>query len=145
MRVSGTKNIATTFLAVLSCLSTACTTMRPITADTSGEQIRLALRPGDTVHVLTRSGASHSFEVTAVGATSLAGKTVKIMGVGSPEAWGAQIDIPYADIAQIDVRRVQGLKTTGVIAAVVLGAVVGIAAAQASHPNVHISSSAVSR
>ena len=127
-----TKSIATTFLAILICLSTACTTMRPITADASGEQVRLELKTGDTVHVLTKSGANHSFQVTAIGATSLAGNAVKMSGGGS-DAVGTLIDMPYADIAQIDVRRVAGLKTTGVIAAAVLAATVAIATGGGSH------------
>ena len=126
------KSIATTSLAVVICLSTACTTMRPITADASGEKVRLELKTGDTVHVLTKSGASHSFQVTAIGATSLVGDAVKMSGGGS-DAVGARIDMPYADIAQIDVRRVDGLKTTGVVAAAVLAAAVAIATGGGSH------------
>jgi hypothetical protein len=41
--------------------------------------------------------------------------------------------MPYAAIAQIDVRPVAGLKTTGVVAAVLLGAAVAIATAGGSH------------
>lgn len=111
MRAHRTKSNAAALLAVVACLVTACTTMRPITADPSGEKIRLALKPGDTVHVLTKSGANHSFDVTDLGATSLVGKTVRMFGVGSPDQWGNQIDIPYADIAQIEVRRVNALGT----------------------------------
>jgi hypothetical protein len=130
MRATGTKSIAHALLALLICLSAACTTMRPITADESGEKIRQALKPGDTVHVLTKTGVSRSFEVTAIGETSLAGKTVRMMGVGSSDTWGAPIDMPYADIAQIEVRRVQALKTIGIVAVVVL-ADVAIASSRA--------------
>ena len=126
MRASGTRTIATTLLTVLACLSTACTTMRPIMADASGEKIRATLKPGDTVHVLTKSGASRSFEVTEVGATSLAGKTVRMFGVGSSDGWGSLIEMPYADIAQIEVRRVEGLKTTILVAVLVIAADVAI-------------------
>jgi hypothetical protein len=127
MSVSGTRSTATAFLAVLTCLSTACTTMRPITTDASGEQVRLELKPGDTVHVLTKNGASHSFRVTAIGATSVVGSAVRILGVSSPDPWGAPIEVPYADLAQIEVRRGEGLATVGVVAAAVV-AVVAISA-----------------
>lgn len=126
MRANGTRTIATTLLTVLVCLSTACSTMRPIMADASGEKIRETLKPGDTVHVLTKGGANRSFEVNEVGATSLAGKTVKMSGVGSPDGWGVLIEIPYADIAQIEVRRVQGLKTTILVAVLVIAADVAL-------------------
>ena len=123
MRTSA-KSIGTTFLVVLVCLSTACTTMRPVAADESGEQIRQALKPGDTVHVLTKAGVNRSFEVTAVGETSLVGKTVRMIGVGSSDTWGAPIEMPYTDIAQIDVRRVQVLKTIAAIAVVVVTVII---------------------
>jgi hypothetical protein len=131
MRASDRKPISTTFLAGLICLSTACTTMRSITVDTAGEQVRAQLKPGDTVRVLTKSGASHTFEITAVGATSLDGKAVKIVGVSSSEPWGAPVEVLYADIAQIEVRRVQVLVTAGIIAAVI-AVFVGVSAARHS-------------
>lgn len=126
MRADRTRSIAAPLLAVLVCLSTGCTTMRPIVADTSGDKVREALKPGDTVHVLTKSGASRSFEITEVGATSLVGTTVKMLGVGSSDKWGLPIEMPYADIAQIEVRRVQGLKTAFWVALGVIAADVAI-------------------
>jgi hypothetical protein len=119
------------FLVGLICLSTACTTMRPITADTAGEQVRAQLKPGDAVRVITKNGASHTFEITAVGATSLSGKAVTIVGLSSSEPWGAPIEVPYADIAQIEVRRVQVLVTAGIIAALAV-VFVGVRAARNS-------------
>jgi hypothetical protein len=139
MQSTGTTSIATPLLAVLVCLSTACTTSSPITADTSGERIRLALKPGDKVHVLTKSGVNHSFEVTQIGANSLVGKTVRMWGVRSSDAWGTQIEMPYADIAQIEVRRVAALKTIGLVAAIVLAADVAIASSGGSHARCCIS------
>jgi hypothetical protein len=126
------KSIATAIVSVLVCLSTACTTMRPVAMDASGEPVRRELKVGDTVRVLTKAGASHSFQVSAVGYSSLAGNAVKLSGGGS-DAVGTQIDIRYLDIAQIEVQRVSGLKTTSVIAAVVLGAWLGIATGGGSH------------
>jgi hypothetical protein len=129
---STTKNLARTMVSILVCLSTACTTMRPVVMDASGEQVRREVAVGDTVRVLTKAGASHSFQVTAVGDSSLAGNTVKLSGGGS-DAVGTQIDVRYLDIAQLEVQRMSGLKTTSVIAAVVLGAWLGIATGGGSH------------
>ncbi|HYM43202.1 MAG TPA: hypothetical protein VET46_10605 [Steroidobacteraceae bacterium] len=112
--------------------------MRPIAAGTSGEKIRDALKPADTVHVLTKSGASRSFEVTEVGATSLSGKTVKMFGVGSSDGWGTPIEIPYTDVAQIEVRRVEGLKTA--ILTVVLAVAADVAISSASAGQARITS-----
>jgi 4-hydroxybenzoate polyprenyltransferase len=93
VRATGTKSIATTFLA-------------------------------------RKAGESRSFQVTAIGATSLVGNAVKVPGGGS-DAVGARIDMPYAVIAQIEVRRDDGLKNLGLIAAV-LAAGVAIASGHLS-------------
>lgn len=129
---STTSSIATTIVAVLVCLSTACTTVLPVAADVGGEQVRRQVKEGDTVRVRTRAGVSHSFQVTAVGESSLSGNAVKLSGGGS-DAVGARIDVPYLEIAQIEVRRLSGLKTTGVIAAVVLGVLIGTVTGWGSH------------
>jgi hypothetical protein len=94
-------SVATAIVVVLVCLSTACTSMLPVAADAAGEHVRLKVKVGDTVRVLTKAGASHSFRVTAVGESSLAGQAVKLSGGGS-DAVGARIDVVYLDIAQIE-------------------------------------------
>jgi hypothetical protein len=96
--------------------------MHPIAADASGEKVRQEIRPGDTVHVVTKSGANHSLDVTEVRAGSLVGKTVRMLGVGSTDTWGSPIEIPYADIAQIEVRRVLGIKTAILVGVLLVGA-----------------------
>ena len=132
MRKSTTSSIATTIVAVLVCVSTACTTVLPVAADVAGEQVRRQVKEGDTVRVRTKAGVSHSFQVTAVGESSLSGNAVKLSGGGS-DAVGARIDMPYLDIAQIEVLRPSSLKTTGVIAAVVLGVLIGTVTGWGSH------------
>jgi hypothetical protein len=132
VRKSTTNSIVTTIVSVLVCVSTACTTMRPVATDAAGDQIRREVKVGDTVRVLTKTGASHSFQVTAVGESSLAGNAVRMWGGGS-DVVAARIDVAFLDIAQIEVQRVSGLKTTSVIAAVVLGALIGIASGGGSH------------
>lgn len=132
MRKSAKNGMATTIVALLVCLSTACTTMLPVAADAAGEQLRREVKVGDTVRVLTKAGARRSFQVTAVGESSLSGNAVSLSGGGS-DAVGARIDVAYLDIAQVEVRRVSGLKTTGVIAAVVLGGLVGTATGWGNH------------
>lgn len=125
-------SITTTMVCVLVCFSTACTTMRPVSADGAGEQVRREVKVGDTVRVLTKAGASHSFQITAVDESSLAGNAVRLSGGGS-DAVGARIDVRYQDIAQIEVQRVSGLKTASVIAAVVLVAFVAIVTGGGRH------------
>jgi hypothetical protein len=106
--------------------------MLPVAADAAGEHVRRKVKVGDTVRVLTKAGPNHSFQVTAVGESSLAGNAVKLSGGGS-DAVGARIDVAYVDIEQIEVRRVSGLETTGVIAAVALVVLVGTATGWGSH------------
>ena len=126
-----TKKTLTTCLVVLVCLSTACTTMRPIAADATGDSIRREIKPGDTVRVVTKGGPVHTFQITVVGPTSLGGNAVKTWS-GHPDPVGSRIDLPYSEIAELDVKRTSGLKTAGLIAAAVL-VVVAIASGGGSH------------
>ena len=118
-------------LIVLIGVSTACSTMRPVAADAAGDSIRREVKAGDRVRVVTKAGATHTFKVTAVGATSLGGNAVDTWERGT-DAVGSQIDVPYADVAELDVKRTSGLKTAGLVAAVVL-VVVAIASGGGSH------------
>ena len=118
-------------LILLVGLSAACTTMRPVAADAAGDSIRREVKPGDTVRVVTKAGATHTFKVTAVGATSLGGNAVSTWERGG-DAVGSQLDVPYSDVAELDVKRTSGLKTAGLVAAAVL-VVVAVASGGGSH------------
>jgi hypothetical protein len=126
-----TKKTLTICLALLISLSSACTTMHPVAPDAAGDSIRREIKPGDTVRVVTKGGASHSLQVLVIGATSLAGSAVRTWE-RSPDPVGLRVEVPYADIARLDVRRTSGLKTGGLVAAAVL-VVVAIASGGGSH------------
>jgi hypothetical protein len=132
VRKSATTSVATVMVSVLACLSTACTTMHPVAIEAAGEQVRREVKVGDTVRVLTKAGASHSFQVTAVGESSLSGNAARLSGAGS-DAVRARIEVRYPDIAQIEVQRASGLKTVGMIAGVVLVTLVGTTTGWGSH------------
>lgn len=51
---------------------------------------------------LQEAGQAAASRSTEVGATSLVGTTARMLGVGSSDGWGSPIEIPYSDIAQID-------------------------------------------
>lgn len=125
-----TKKTLTTCVVVLVGLA-ACTTMRPIAADATGDSIRREVKPGDTVRVVTKGGPVHRLKVTVVGATSLGGTAVKTWE-GGADPVGSRIDVPYSDIAELDVKGTSGLKTAGLIAAAVLVVVV-VASGGGSH------------
>ncbi len=55
------------------------------------------------------------------------------MGVSGSDAWGTQIDVPYADIAQIEVRRLETWKTVAVVVVAVLAVDVAAASRSGSH------------
>jgi hypothetical protein len=118
-------------LVALVCVSTACTTMRPVAADDSGDAIRREIKPGDTVRAVTKGGPVHTFQVTVVGATAIGGVAVNTWANGKDPV-GSRIDIHYQDIAELDVKRSSGLKTAGLVAAVVVVAV-AIASGGGSH------------
>jgi hypothetical protein len=120
-----TKKTLTICLVVLVCLSTACTTMRPMAADATGDSIRREIKAGDTVRVVTKGGLVLSFQITVVGATSLGGDAVH-MWKGGVDPVGSRIDVLYSEITELDVKQTSGLKTAGLIAAALL---VGVAIA----------------
>lgn len=51
MRMSTLKEVSTAFICIVFCLSSACTTMRPVTVDSTGDGIRAEVKSGDTVRV----------------------------------------------------------------------------------------------
>jgi|HubBroStandDraft_2_1064218.scaffolds.fasta_scaffold1071823_1 hypothetical protein len=131
VRTSIFKTIVIAAVSLAVCLSTACTTMRPVAIDSGGQQFQPAIHAGDKVRVLTKSGATHDFQVTSIGATSLSGTSIATWRAGSDPV-GSSIELPYVDIVRFDVRRVSGLKTAGIIAAAIAVAI-GIASGGGSH------------
>ena len=131
MRTS-TFRITVTAVAVLAmCLSTACTTLRPVAIEPGGQPDPSAVHAGDKVRVMTKSGATHEFQVTLASASSLSGTSIASWGAGADPV-GSPIDVPYGDIAEIQVRRVSSLKTVGIVVAAIAVAI-GIASGGGSH------------
>ena len=126
------KRSAIALALVLCGLSTACTTLRPVAVDPTGDRIRAELKVGDTVRVVTVDGVTHKFQVTALGMSSLIGDASKTWGVAAHSA-ASRLDLAYRDIQQIDVRSASVPKTVGVVAAVVLVGAVVAATGGGSH------------
>lgn len=125
MRTSVTRQLASTVAFVLICFSTACTTLSPVAADATGAGIRAEVKAGDTVRVSTADGASHRFQVSAVGESSLVGTAIGTWERGTDVA-GSRIELAYRDIRQIEVQHVSALKTTALVAVVAVVAAVAI-------------------
>ena len=114
-------SVAKNLVILLVCLTTACTTLRPITVEASGEQIRAEIRVGDTVRVHAKGGTSQTLHVTTVGMSSLIGMETHYAAGGSGPVT-SKIEVPYQDIERLEVQRVSGARTTWlVIGAVILG------------------------
>lgn len=124
MRTSMATQFAATVAFVLICLSTACTTLSPVAADPTGARIRTEIKAGDTVRVHATDGASHTFQVSAVGESSLVGNAVGTWK--GTDAVGSRIELPYRDIQQLEVQHVSAVKTTALVGVVALVAAVAI-------------------
>jgi hypothetical protein len=131
MKTSHARHWATIVTAVLTCLATACTTLSPVVADSTGARIRAEIKAGDTVRVVTADGATHRLLVSAVGESSLAGSAVRVKG--ATDVAGSRIELPYGDIRQIEVERISGVKTTATALAVALVAAIAIATGFGNH------------
>ena len=121
---SRTRRLPASTLIVLLSLSTACTTMQPVPIDSVGSQIRSQVHAGDTVQVLTRDSRSETIQVTALGDAALVGNVD-----------GARVEVPYQSIQRLEVRRVNGARTTGLILGVVAAIALGAGIAGAEHPH----------
>ncbi len=101
-------------LAVATHLATGCTTLQGVPIARTGETVaRPDVKVGESVVVTTRGGETSKFTVTDVQDDALVGRDTRIA---------------YADIAQLEVRRGEGMKKGLLIGAVVVG-VAAIAAA----------------
>ena len=136
MKTAYARQWATIVAAVLTCLTTACTTLSPVVADSTGARIRAEIKAGDTVRVVTADGATHRLQVSAVGESSLVGSAVRVKGAA--DVPGSRIELPYGNIRQIEVERISGVKTTAVTVVVALLLAIGIATGFGSHtPGYH--------
>jgi len=80
--------------------------MRPVTTDPTGSQIRTGLRAGEQVRVVRKDGDTLDLKVSALGSSSLSGELVRPGRTGrTGQAAGSHIDLPYQDIEQLAVRR----------------------------------------
>jgi hypothetical protein len=98
-------------VALLSlCLTcTGCSTLRPVDIPASITQESLpAVKAGDYVEIVLRSGGEKKFRVTAVTVEGVQGKNDYVA---------------YADITLLEVRKVSALRTGGVV----LGAIAAVA------------------
>ncbi|HEY6620939.1 MAG TPA: hypothetical protein VIY68_15440 [Steroidobacteraceae bacterium] len=132
MGKSAFQQISTALIGLLLCLSSGCVSMRPVSADTNGDQIRAEVKSGDTVRVLMMDGTTHSLKVTKVGDSSVSGDAVK-MWKGGADAVGTQLDLRYQDIRKIAIRHINVLATVAIVAVVVIATVVGVATGGGRH------------
>jgi len=133
MHESTIKAVSTALICVLVCLSSACTTMRPVTVDSTGDRIRAEVKSGDTVRVRMMDGAVHSLKVTKLGDASLSGDIVNTWSRNAADVPGAQLDLRYQDIQQIAIRHVNVFATVAIVVVVVLATAVGIATGGGRH------------
>jgi hypothetical protein len=133
MHRSTIKAVSTVLICVSVCLSSACTTMRPVTVDSTGDRIRAEVKSGDTVRVRMMDGAVHSLKVTKLGDASLSGDIVNTWSRNAADVPGAQLDLRYQDIQQIAIRHVNVFATVAIVVVVVLATAVGIATGGGRH------------
>jgi hypothetical protein len=133
MHKSTVKAVSTALICVLLCLSSACTTMRPVTVDSTGDRIRAEVNSGDTVRVRMMDGAVHSLKVTQLGDASLSGDIVNTWRRNAADVPGAHLDLRYQDIQQIAIRHVNVIGTVAIVIVVVLATAVGVATGGGRH------------
>jgi len=133
MSKSTIKQVSTMLICVLLCLSSACTSMRSVTVDSTGDRIRAEVKSGDTVRVRMVDGAVHSMKITKLGDASLSGDIVSTWKRNPADVPGAQLDLRYQDIQQISIRHMNVLATVVIVIVVVVATAVAVATGGGSH------------
>jgi hypothetical protein len=87
---------------MLVALFTGCTTLKPLPPRSSSQELAMQLKVGDDIRVTTRNGERLTFEVTEVGQSAVSGARK-----------GNTFEVSYDQIAAVDVREFNGLKTLG--------------------------------
>lgn len=91
-------------LTGLCVLLSGCVSMKSVPPPVPGQPIQaMAVKVGDKVQIQTQGGELYAFTVTAVEPAALVGKV---------EAGGREIRIRYDDIAKLQVRRIDAVRTS---------------------------------
>ncbi len=104
-------------IAALACVCTACTT-QSYTTDNPAETRKLKIRVGDEIRVVTTNRDRISFKVTEVRDDRFLGVTVEPNKKESRAA-DTLVEVPYADVAMIEVTRFEP-KTAATVGGVVV-------------------------
>lgn len=100
--------VALVFVLGLCLACSGCTTLQRVQLPAGVTRDSLpAIKPGDRVEVVLKSGEQKQFRVAAITESGLQGRTDSVA---------------FADIAVLEVRRVHAWRTTGAV----LGAVAGV-------------------
>jgi hypothetical protein len=108
-------------LVAAACVCTACSTPRSYAPDTAGETRQLKIGVGDEIRVVTTDRDRLSFKVEQVLEDRFVGVTVEPHAKESRPP-GTAVEVPYADVAMIEVTRVDA-RTFAAAAGYVLFAV----------------------
>ncbi len=102
-------------LGLILCVCiTACTSLRtvPVTPEGSGATASHKLNVGDEIVVASRSGGSQKMVINAIEANALLGR---VDGVQQP------VRIAFNDIAQVERREIDALKSAVLVLLIVVG------------------------
>jgi hypothetical protein len=96
-------NLRLIMLAV-ACVCTACATPRSYAPETAGETRQLKIGIGDEIRVVTTNRDRLSFKVEQVPEDRFVGVTVE-RHAKETRPPGTAVEVPYADVAMIEVTR----------------------------------------
>jgi hypothetical protein len=111
-------------LLVIFSQTTACTTTRTASGDMASESLKLELKAGDEIRIITSRRERLKMIITEVKVEGLDGKTVK--WDASQVAANQEISVLYSDLAFIQLDKPSPAKTVGLVASVTfIGALIG--------------------
>jgi hypothetical protein len=121
----GFRSIVAMLLGV-SVLLSGCTTLRSVPVPAPGQSSQtVSVKVGDKVEVQTKSGEKLAFTVTAIEPEALVGKAKEAVN---------EMRVRYQDIASLQVERVDKVRTTVAVVAII----VVLAGAGAAYAGSHV-------
>lgn len=116
-------------LAAIALTALSCTATRTSAPTSAAGVTRIQIKAGDVIRVLDKYRHQYTLKITALDATTLTGEALRLTPgkkKSDYQATGVTVQMRYADIALLEVKKSSALRTAGaaLVALEVIGMVV---------------------
>jgi hypothetical protein len=116
-------------VAMMTLTAVSCTATRTVAPSSAAGVTRVEIKAGDVIRVLDKYRRQYTLEITALDGTTLTGEALRLAPGDKKQAYeatGVTVQMRYADVALLEVRKSSALRTAGaaLVALEVIGMVV---------------------